>query len=387
VPLFTLRCDASCFFDRLRNHAAPAILFTSGGLVTGVASGSWLRGLLGGLVVGATGWGLQAWASRRAPTASPAPAPETLPEAPGTEPDTPLSHLGQHIIPVWARQTSAVRRQTEDSITGLTAQFAGMQQELLQAAGGGGVEKAEGMTRTLAQGQATLQGLVESLREARETRTAFMDRISALAGTIGTLEEMSSEVEAIATQTNLLALNAAIEAAHAREHGKGFAIVASEVRKLSEQSGETGQRIREHVAGVSRTLGESLASARAFTTREDGFILEAEARIHAVISEFQKVAEEISESARGMDSANTSVQQGISEALVHFQFQDRVSQMLQAVVDDMEKLSRWVEADPGGLEATTWLDELERTYTTQEQLAIHQGVEIQNPASSDVTFF
>ena len=118
-----------------------------------------------------------------------------------------------------------------------------MQQELRQAAGGAGVAKAEGMARTLAQGQATLQGLVDALREARVIRAEFLSRIADLTQTIGTLEEMSTEVAAIATQTNLLALNAAIEAAHAREHGKGFAIVASEVRKLSERSGATGLKI------------------------------------------------------------------------------------------------------------------------------------------------
>jgi len=279
------------------------------------------------------------------------------------------------------------RQQTEDSIAGLASQFASMQQELRLASGGVGAEEAEMTAQTLAQGQATLSGLIETLREARASRSIFMGRIADMAATISALEDMSNEVAAIANQTNLLALNAAIEAAHAREHGKGFAVVADEVRKLSERSGQTGLRINEQVAGVSRTLEASLVSAQEFTERDDAFIQEAEAKIHTVVNNFKHVAEEISSSAHGMASANAKVQQDISEALMHFQFQDRVSQILQTVVHDMEKLSSWVEENPTSLEMGQWLENLKSTYTTQEQIAIHQGIEVQTPTSSDITFF
>ena len=362
-----------------------AVIFLLSWLIIGIAAVSPFRGLIAAMVVTLLGGGMLLWNS--APQVE-ATHPEA--EVPLHEPvpmEGTLSHLGKGIIPVWVRQTGAARQQTEESITGLTAQFAAMQQELRQAAGETRVEQAEGMARALAQGQATLEGLVDSLREAREVRTEFLGRIAEMANTITTLEEMSAEVAAIANQTNLLALNAAIEAAHAREHGRGFAIVAAEVRKLSERSGATGLKITERVGGVSQILDASLASAREFTERDDAFIKEAEEKIQTVVSEFRQVAETISESTLGMEAANTNVQQGISEALVHFQFQDRVSQMLWTVVHDMEKLAGWLEQNPTGLEADKWLNELERTYTTEEQLAIHRGIETQAPTSSDVTFF
>jgi methyl-accepting chemotaxis protein len=364
------------------------ILFSCSWLVIGVAAASLLRGLLGALILGLLGGVLPALLARpEAHAGQLALEPDSPLPAAAAEEDGLLSELGTAIIPVWARQTAAARQQTEEAITGLTSQFAAMQQELRQAAGGAGLEKAEKMARTLAQGQESLQGLVQSLREARETRTAFLARITAMTRTISSLEEMSAEVAAIATQTNLLALNAAIEAAHARQHGKGFAIVAAEVRKLSERSGSTGLKITEQVAGVNKALEESLASARDFTERDDIFIEEAEQKIHTVVSEFQHVAQEISDSAQGMEHTNAGVQQGISEALLHFQFQDRVSQMLGSVVQDMEKLAGRLEHNPNDLETEKWLEELERTYTTQEQIAIHQGIEIGTPASSDITFF
>ncbi|HLO65967.1 MAG TPA: methyl-accepting chemotaxis protein, partial [Holophaga sp.] len=346
----------------------------------------------GGAAAGLVAVGCVVAADRFArPGAEPAPLP-----APSVEPASPapppppggdgLARVAHVVVPVWAGQTSQARLQVEEAITSLAVRFAGMHGELRKALDTSGLESNRGLQATIDQGSAALGGVIRDLAEGARVRAALVERIQSLASITAELQAMSEEVAAIANQTNLLAINAAIEAAHARGLGRGFAVVADEVRKLSQRSATTGKAITEKVAWVNQSLAEALRDTRTFADQEAEMIRRAEGTIHRVVDEVQRGATDLSGSARRFEEAGEDLGREISGTLVHLQFQDRVSQILQSVIDDMERFVRHLE-EGGGADAETWLRDLERTYTTLEQQAVHRGEDARSTDDSEITFF
>ncbi len=306
------------------------------------------------------------------------------------------------VLPAWVRQTNLAQTQAEEAINDLTRTFADIY-ERLQIAIATTREStsdsiAEGsLVSIIAHSEKELSQLIELLRDSIAAQKNLVEDIGRLSAITDDLKEMSDEVAGIASQTNLLALNAAIEAARAGEYGRGFAVVADEVRTLSTRSGETGARITERIDEVNALLQAAQKSTDQFSKQGEETLEQSQETIRGVLENFNSFGNSMTESSATMISESSRVQKDVEQVLVSLQFQDRVRQILEHVVNDMnmlEALMKEHKAAAGSgevvpdIDINEWLQKLQATFTTLEQVDVHtQGESAGVPDESEVTFF
>ena len=171
-------------------------------------------------------------------------------------------------------------------------------------------------------GRKLVNGVVDSMSEIEKQSLAMSERLSGLGAQANDIGAIMNVISDIADQTNLLALNAAIEAARAGEAGRGFAVVADEVRKLAEKTMEATKQVGQAITAIQQGTSGNMdamnkvadfVSQSTATARKAGESLEeieklvdgtaGEVRSIATASEEQSATlEEINRSAEGINT-------------------------------------------------------------------------------------
>ena len=326
---------------------------------------AWSAALAVGLVSGGVVWSLLAQL-RQLREQVPAQS-----HAGGGGQDAALEDLLRNVLPAWQHHVAAVKKQTEDAVVQLTTRFAEVLRQFDLAGIGGGIvvggaqAQAGGTMNLLAVCERELQPVVGSLTEVVEGKDAMLANIRSLASETSGLIAMAGEVGSIAAQTNLLAINAAIEAARAGESGRGFAVVAAEVRKLSQRSAETGRQISARVTQVSAIMDQTMQAAQKSNDHDKLSV----AMSGQIVEDVLKHVRKLGASAESMHSHGMVVRGEVEHLLMAMQFQDRVSQMLNGVNDDMTRLRDALETTGHNAlpSVQEWMESLSKTYTMEDQ--------------------
>jgi methyl-accepting chemotaxis protein len=148
------------------------------------------------------------------------------------------------------------------------------------------------------EGKETLERLISEIGRVKNAVNEMAGAVNAFVSSTVSITNMTREVKDIADQTNLLALNAAIEAARAGEQGRGFAVVADEVRKLAEKSATSANEIDS----ITRTLNDKSDAVKHSIEEGLADIVSSEQSLGAVASAITESNQSVEQVGDGLDT-------------------------------------------------------------------------------------
>ncbi len=249
----------------------------------------------------------------------------------------------------------------------------------------------DGRAAMLSHCEEQLRSLLSNFNGFVESRDLVLGSVRSLSTASKSLATMAEDVGKLARQTNLLSINAAIEAARAGDSGRGFSVVASEVRRLSLESGETGKRIAEGVQQFGARMQQALTDADQHAVRDAASIEKSGHTINEVIADVDTTVSQLNARAAELRARGEAVKAQVEQLMMAFQFQDRVHQILDQVRNSILTSSARLQLAIGegrAPDANEWMTLLSAGYTTAEQRQVtDSSVAVASSSSSGTTFF
>ena len=229
------------------------------------------------------------------------------------------------------------------------------------------------------------------LTTSQESMT-MVHKIDDMATKMGEVEALVADVRTIADQTNLLALNAAIEAARAGEAGRGFAVVADEVRKLSQNSNEFSNQISGVVDAALANIDEAKFIVGKMASKDMSIAIESKARVDRMLVEVSDLNVFLSDKLGEATAVTESITDNVNLAVISLQFEDMVTQHIHhvekrlALLEEVDKQGwqQLLSLKDGGIRSGQTIDkDLVALRETVQKLDARFKDLVHNPAATD----
>lgn len=289
------------------------------------------------------------------------------------------------IIPVLTSQLAEVTEHTERAALDIGERF----MSIAKRARGQSAKASEAIVSVTGNGnggselmelsRGALTEVIDRLKNGAAIEQQTMKDMETIINDSAGIKKAVAEIEYIADQTNLLALNAAIEAARAGEHGKGFAVVADEVRRLSDRSNQASDEVRKLITRIEAHLNEIYCRTEKGAAESTASTGEAEKVVDATLRRLDGVMHEAGERINELTRETGTLAEDIGSVLVSMQFQDITRQRIEHVIEpleafkrDFELITRQTEHIHEGMlhDSNGQLDRLEQMYTMESERKI-----------------
>jgi methyl-accepting chemotaxis protein len=234
------------------------------------------------------------------------------------------------------------------SISALNAQIEGQSTmvEETTAAVTEMLSSLDNMGRIMDKDRISSDKLVQEAESGRRVFGSASAMIAEIPRNIDSIRDMAGVIQNIASQTNLLAMNAAIEAAHAGDAGRGFSVVADEIRKLSEASTQSSREISDSIGGIVRTI-EAATSANEETTKAFASIDLRISEVSSSLAELFGNIGEIRTGSRQILTAMVELQERSLKVKEGSDSMEEGSSEIYTMMEDLRRISSEVTANIG----------------------------------------
>ncbi len=238
--------------------------------------------------------------------------------------------------------------------------------------------EAERSAAVAQEGRSSVEQTISGMTQINRAMNEVLTVISGLGKSSEEIGAIISVIDDIAEQTNLLALNAAIEAARAGEHGRGFAVVADEVRKLAERSAKATGEIAALIKGIQKETEQAVSSTQqgaAAINEGTGLaqkageslrdIVTSVSQVSTLMGQIRQATQEQSRAAAQIADAVTSMNQLTHSVMGATQEQSRGSEQIVRAVDSVSAIAQEVasathEQRDAGARALTAVESISR---------------------------